>query len=237
MSKTVFDQLMEKLDEVILGRRYIIAEIGKLKETVNDIEDTSVGESLNQITGAVNEMKTFMQEAINSMKNLKNSVNNLSTSVNSLNSTTNTTLNAVNALKEGGIPASAPSSSAEATSVSQPTPTPSTPSGSSAPTPPPSEPSTSTSEPTTPSSSTAPPSGGGTDFDNLLDLAESGSSAVEVGNKIDELRTKLSKENPLDPKLFELSMESGRLKALGDVPLNEKNMETLKEKVNKWKNQ
>ena len=224
---------MEKLDEVILGRRYIIAEIGKLKETVGDIQDTSVGDSLNQITGAVNEMKSFMQEAINSLKNLKNSVNNLSTSVNSLNSTTNTTLNAVNSLKEGGV---APSS------VSEPAETPSTTTtspSSSPPSPPPSQTSTQPSPaPSSSSQSTQTPSaGGGSDFDGLLEAAKSNATAVEIGNKIDQLRTKLSKENPLDPKLFELSMESGRLKALGDVPLNEKNMATLQEKITKWKNQ
>ncbi|MFO8019312.1 MAG: hypothetical protein R6U96_11795 [Promethearchaeia archaeon] len=241
MSKTVFDQLMEKLDEVILGRRYIIAEIGKLKETVSDIQDTSVGDSLSEITGAVNEMKSFMQEAINSMKNLKNSVNNLSTSVNSLNSTTNTTLNAVNALKEGGVstsaksttaPSTAPTPQPQSSTKSQPTPSSSSTSQSSAPSPAPSEPSPSPS-----SSPSGSASGGGTEFDTILDAAEAGSTAVEIGNKIDDLRTKLSKENPLDPKLFELSMESGRLKALGDVEINEKNMETLKSKINKWKNQ
>jgi len=52
---------------------------------------------------------------------------------------------------------------------------------------------------------------------------------------IDQLRTKLSKENPLNPILFELSMESGRLKALGDAPLNESNLNTLTQKIYKWK--
>ena len=35
MSKTVFDVLQEKIDQVVLGRRYIIAEIGKLTRLVN----------------------------------------------------------------------------------------------------------------------------------------------------------------------------------------------------------
>ena len=52
---------------------------------------------------------------------------------------------------------------------------------------------------------------------------------------VDKLRTQLSKENPLNPILFELSMESGRLKALGSNPLNDKNLQTLLDKIKKWK--
>ena len=62
---------MEKLDEVILGRRYIIAEIGKLKEVVSDIQDTSAGDAMNQISSAVNEMKSFMQNSIIPLQILK----------------------------------------------------------------------------------------------------------------------------------------------------------------------
>lgn len=223
MSKTVFDQLMEKLDEVILGRRYIIAEIGKLKEVVSDIQDTSVNDAMTQIAGAVNEMKTHMQNAVNALTDLKNNINNLTTNVNSLNSTTNTTLNAINALKEGGpIPASSSKSSAS------PAPTSSgQPSSSPAPTPKPT--------PSPQTTSPAPSGGGSLDFDAILNAAKGNKNAVEVGNMIDELRTSLSKSNPLDPRLFELSMESGRLKALGDNPLNENNLKTLTDKINKWK--
>lgn len=227
MSKTVFDQLMEKLDEVILGRRYIIAEIGKLKEVVSDIQDTSVNDAMTQIAGAVNEMKTHMQNAVNALTDLKNNINNLSTNVNSLNSTTNTTLNAINALKEGGpMPSSSTASASRSTtaastqtsSISSPSPTPS-------PTP---SPSPQTTSPT--------PSGSpGLDFDSILNAAKGNKHAVEIGNMIDELRTNLSKSNPLDPRLFELSMESGRLKALGDNPLNENNLKTLTDKITKWK--
>lgn len=235
MSKTVFDQLMEKLDEVILGRRYIIAEIGKLKEIVSETQDTSIGDAISQITGAVNEMKNFMQNSINSLTDLKNNITNLSTSVNSLNSTVETTLTSVNALKSGGIPASSssaaptpsPTISSSSSSASKPAPKTTAPA--------PAAPKASASSSPSPAPSSATSGGGGGDFDAIMSAANSKSPAVELGNMIDELRTKLSKENPLNPILFELSMESGRLKALGDAPLNENNLNTLIQKLNKWK--
>ena len=219
MSKTVFDQLMEKLDEVILGRRYIIAEIGKLKEIVGDIQDVSSGDAITQIGSAVNEMKVFMQNSINTLTDLKNNINNLGTSINSLNSTVETTLNAINALKEHGVSsASMPATTARPAAT---TPAP-------------------TMRPTTPSISTPPPmpaatSSGTSEFDAITNAANANTPAVELGNMVDKLRTQLSKENPLNPILFELSMESGRLKALGNNPLNDKNLQTLLDKIKKWK--
>lgn len=225
MSKTVFDQLMEKLDEVILGRRYIIAEIGKLKEIVGDIQDTSSGDAMAQIGGAVNEMKTFMQNSINTLTDLKNNINNLGTSINSLNNTVETTLNAINALKAGGGVVSAAPISSPAPMAASPTSFP-TPTRTSAPAP-----------AATPAAAPAatPAAGGGGNFDGILTAANAPTPAIDLGNMIDGLRTKLSKENPLNPILFELSMESGRLKALGSNPLNDKNKQTLLEKLNKWK--
>jgi hypothetical protein len=219
MSKTVFDQLMEKLDEVILGRRYIIAEIGKLKEIVGDIQDTTTGDAITQIGSAVNEMKTFMQNSINTLTDLKNNINNLGTSINSLNSTVETTLNTVNTLKAGGMTAApmhstAPISAPSSTAPASITPAPSM-------SPPLQQPSTATSR--------------GSEFDAIHSAAKSNTAAAELGNMVDKLRTQLSKENPLNPILFELSMESGRLKALGNNPLNDKNLQTLLEKIQKWK--
>jgi len=216
MSKTVFDQLMEKLDEVILGRRYIIAEVGKLKEVVSDIQDTSQGNAMDQISSAVNEMKGFMQNSINTLTDLKNNINNLSTSINSLNSTVETTLNAVNALSEGGAPVSTstmPASKTPSPSVSTPAPKPAS----------------------SPAPTSSGASAGGGDFGGILNAAKSQKPAVEIGNMIDKLRSQLSKENPLNPILFELSMESGRLKALGDSPLKENQLKTLEDKITKWK--
>ncbi|MHA1150309.1 MAG: hypothetical protein ACTSR8_18945 [Promethearchaeota archaeon] len=205
---------MEKLDEVILGRRYIIAEIGKLKEVVSDIQDTSTGDAMNQISSAVNEMKNFMQNSINSLTDLKNNINNLSTGINSLNSTVNTTLNAINDLKGGGI--SIASTPAPKTTASAPAPKAATP----APTPPASAPAAAS---------------GGADFTSILTAAKSNTPAVQLGDMIDKIRTQLSKENPLNPILFELSMESGRLKALGNSPLQPNHLKTLEEKIAKWK--
>jgi len=216
MSKTVFDQLMEKLDEVILGRRYIIAEIGKLKEIVGDIQDTSSGDAMTQIGGAVNEMKTFMQNSINTLTDLKNNINNLGNSINSLNNTVETTLNAINALKAGGGAVSAAPISSPAPSAVRPMTA--APVATSAPAP-----------------AAAPTGAAGASFDAILNAVNAKSPAVDLGNLIDGIRTKLSKENPLNPILFELSMESGRLKALGANPLNDKNLQTLVEKINKWK--
>jgi hypothetical protein len=219
MSKTVFDQLMEKLDEVILGRRYIIAEIGKLKEIVGDIQDISSGDAITQIGSAVNEMKTFMQNSINTLTDLKNNINNLGTSINSLNSTVETTLNAINALKTGGVAAAPMPTTTSRPAVSAPMHSAAT---------------------SAPSISAPPPApgaaaSGASEFEAITTAAKANTPAVELGNMVDKLRTKLSKENPLNPILFELSMESGRLKALGNNPLNDKNKETLLEKLQKWK--
>ncbi len=229
MSKTVFDQLMEKLDEVILGRRYIIAEIGKLKEVVSDIQDTTINEAMSQITGAVNEMKTFMQNSINVLTDLKNNITNLGTTINSLNSTVETTLNSVNMLKAGGMPSMSSSSPMPAASMRQP------PSSAPRPVPTPSAPAPSAYTAPAPSipASTSTSSGGS--FDAIISAAKANTQSVELGNMIDRLRTNLSKENPLNPILFELSMESGRLKALGGAPLNEKNLQMLMDKLKKWK--
>lgn len=206
---------MEKLDEVILGRRYIIAEIGKLKEVVSDIQDTSTGDAMSQISSAVNEMKNFMQNSINSLTDLKNNINNLSTGINSLNSTVNTTLNAINAIKEGGGPVSAAPAAAR--------PVPSSPSTASSPAP-----------KAAPAPASSVPSGGA-NFLAVLSAAKSNTPAVELGDMIDKIRTQLSKENPLNPILFELSMESGRLKALGNSPLQPNHLKTLEDKIAKWK--
>ena len=76
---------------------------------------------------------------------------------------------------------------------------------------------------------------GGADFSSVLTAAKSNTPAVQLGDMIDKIRTQLSKENPLNPILFELSMESGRLKALGNTPLQPNHLKTLEEKIVKWK--
>ncbi len=50
-------------------------------------------------------------------------------------------------------------------------------------------------------------------FERILNDAKGGKTAKELGGELAALRSQLSKENPLDPVLFELSMEAGRLKS------------------------
>lgn len=57
----------------------------------------------------------------------------------------------------------------------------------------------------------------------------------ELGKMIDEIRLSLSKNNPLNPILFELSMEAGRLKSLGENPLNNQDFQILEQKIFSWK--
>jgi hypothetical protein len=79
------------------------------------------------------------------------------------------------------------------------------------------------------------PGAAGASFDRILQSAQSGTPAKDLGGMIDALRTALSKANPLNPILFELSMEAGRLKSLGGNPLDESNIGSLQQKIDKWK--
>jgi hypothetical protein len=217
--KTVFDALNEKLDQVVLGRRYIIAEIGKLKEVVSGLTDSVSGSSMDAVSGAVQEMKSFMQQAINSLSDLKNSVSRLGNTINSLNTGIETVLQAVSS--GGGIStAPAPAPAPPAAKASKTTPA-----------------AKKTKADKAAEAAPASTAGEADSFDKILTAAESKSTAVEIGEMIDALRTDLSKENPLNPILFELSMEAGRLKALGSNPLNDSNHNTLKSKIEKWKTQ
>lgn len=57
----------------------------------------------------------------------------------------------------------------------------------------------------------------------------------ELGKMIDEIRLTLSNKNPLNPILFELSMEAGRLKSLGENRLNNQDFQILEQKIYSWK--
>ena len=63
--KTVFDHLSEQIDQVVRGRRYIIAEIGKLKVSLMNfkdaIEKSSGGSGIGSL---VNDMKSFMKSKV-----------------------------------------------------------------------------------------------------------------------------------------------------------------------------
>jgi hypothetical protein len=71
-------------------------------------------------------------------------------------------------------------------------------------------------------------------FGSILSIAKSNNPASEIANTLDKIRRRLENENPLNPILFELSVESRRLKALGNVPLDEYNLKVLMEKIKKW---
>src|SRR6056297_1470666 len=120
MSKrTVFDHLTEQLDSVVKGRRYIISKIGKLKESVMDLQD-SVANSSGGGAGMgslVGDLKTFMQQTIGTLGQLKTSFNKLNNVVNSLSSQ-------VQQLKSSGVSAPAAKASSPAPAKSAPAPKP-----------------------------------------------------------------------------------------------------------------
>ena len=265
ISKTVFDALSEKIDQVVLGRRYIIAEIGKLKVAVEDFKGSIEKANFQSIADAVTEMKNFMQMAVSSLGQLKSTLTQLSNTVANLSTTVDDTLNAVNQLKSRGpigagvpvipTPSKAPTVPLPSTSSSPPitsfgAPPPPQPSGGSSSlvkpselfgTPPPPAPVSTLSQatavdrsaPVAPSSPT--PAMPVNRFDKILNDAKAGTAAKELGTALDALRSQLSKENPLNPILFELSMEAGRLKSLGTKTLTGADLSGFEIKINSWK--
>lgn len=74
--------------------------------------------------------------------------------------------------------------------------------------------------------------------DNIFDEVYSAAKKKkgnELGKMIDEIRLTLSHKNPLNPILFELSMEAGRLKSLGENQLNDQDFQILEQKIYSWK--
>ena len=223
MSKTVFDHLTEQLDQVVKGRRYIISEIGKLKESVEQLRDI-----VNQSSGGgsdmgmlVNDLKTFMQRTIGTLGELKNTVTQLGGLVKSLSGQ-------VQQLQSSGVRAGAPAPAASQMSAA--------PSYSPSPAPAMAAPSPAMGAmPPAPAAAGGAPGAAGASFDRILQSAQGGTPAKDLGGMIDALRTALSKANPLNPILFELSMEAGRLKSLGANALDESNISSLQQKIDKWK--
>jgi hypothetical protein len=248
ISKTVFDALSEKIDQVVLGRRYIIAEIGKLKVSVEDFKGAIEKANFQSIADAVTEMKNFMQMAVSSLGQLKSTLTQLGNTVANLSTTVDDTLGAVNQLRSRG--SGAPIVPTPSRSVSAPVPSTfgAGPSAFSA-APPPPQPSSAASgyprpsdlkafsAPPPPAPSFAPPAPAGSlnRFDNILNDAKAGTTAKDLGGDLDTLRSQLSKENPLNPVLFELSMEAGRLKSLGGKSLTGADLSGFEIKVNSWK--
>lgn len=229
MSKTVFDHLTESIDQVVKGRRYIIAEIGKVKTDIDEVRDLIVKSSGgNDMAAMVNDLKGFTQKTLQTLTELKSTVGQLSGVVKNLQSQ-------VTNLQMRG--AGSPQPAAQPMYQQQPAAQPMYQQ------PPAAQPMYQQPQATpqaTPQA--APPAGGGISgaaasaaFDKVLQAARSGTPAKDIGGMLDSIRTALAKANPLNPTLFELSMEAGRLKSLGGAPLDPANQGGLDQKIQKWK--
>lgn len=221
MSEILLNQLIEKLDEVLLGRRDIISEIEKLKDAIERIQSEKKDNSAIQITNTVNEIKVFMSKSTNILSELNNNMKDLQYLINSLNNVFTTISNTINiqkSIKTSEI-STKPQKTVSSRSYEEDLYPPIKSLGDLQ--------STSTSEKLieTPRDS---------DFNLILSIAKSNNPAVEIATMLEKIRTKLENENPLNPILFELSMESRRLRSLGNVPLNEYNLQILLDKIQKW---
>jgi len=211
LSEILLNQLIEKLDEVLLGRRDIISEIEKLKDAIEKIQYEQKDNSAVQITNSVNEIKVFMSKSTNVLSELNTNMRNLQNLINSLNTVFDIVLNTKK------IPESFTTSeiSTQPQKIVAPIRSPSE--------------SISTSAPEKPIDIV-----GDSDFNLIISIAQSNNPAVEIALMLEKIRTKLENENPLNPILFELSMESRRLRSLGNMPLDANNLQILTNKLQKW---
>ena len=221
MSEILLNQLIEKLDEVLLGRRDIISEIEKLKDTIEKIQNEQKDNTVMQITNSVNEIKVFMSKSTNVLSELNNNMRNLQNLVSSLNNVFDTILNTMNIPESfttseiSTKPQKIVTSTRYENNIFAPIRSP----GESI-------------------STSAPEKSidilGDSDFNLIISIAKSNNPAVEIAIMLEKIRTKLENENPLNPILFELSMESRRLRSLGNMPLDANNLQILTNKLQKW---
>ncbi len=219
MSEILLNQLIEKLDEVLLGRRDIISEIEKLKDAIEKIQSEKKDNTGIQITNTVNEIKVFMSKSTNVLCELNNNMRNLQNLINSLNNVFNIILNTKQIPESFTTSSTKPQKKVTSTRYEN---------NLSAPIRSPSE-----------SITTSAPEKsidimGDSDFNLIISIAKSNNPAVEIAIMLEKIRAKLENENPLNPILFELSMESRRLKSLGNTPLDAYNLQILIEKLQKW---
>ncbi len=219
MSEILLNQLIEKLDEVLLGRRDIISEIEKLKDAIEKIQSEKKDNTGIQITNTVNEIKVFMSKSTNVLSELNNNMRNLQNLINSLNNVFNIILNTKQIPESFTTSSTKPQKKITSTRYEN---------NLSAPIRSPSE-----------SIITSAPEKsidimGDSDFNLIISIAKSNNPAVEIAIMLEKIRAKLENENPLNPILFELSMESRRLKSLGNTPLDAYNLQILIEKLQKW---
>ncbi|MFX0041406.1 MAG: hypothetical protein ACFE8L_00710 [Candidatus Hodarchaeota archaeon] len=223
MSEILLNQLIEKLDEVLLGRRDIVSEIEKLKDAIEKIQKKKKDNIGSQIMNTVNEIKVFMSKSTNVLYELNNNMKNLQYLINSLNNVFDTIINSktiqesftnskFSLIPQKPEPLPRYESNLPTQIISQ----------SESITPPP-------HVPEKPIENV-----GDSDFNLILSVAKSNNPAVEIATMLEKIRTKLENENPLNPILFELSMESRRLKSLGNIPLDPHNLQILIEKLHKW---
>lgn len=218
MSEILLNQLIEKLDEVLLGRRDIISEIEKLKDAIERIQSEKKDNS--EITNTVNEIKVFMSKSTNVLSELNNNMKDLQYLINSLNNVFTTISNTINIQESFKTNESTkPQKAISSTRYEEDLSTPLKPWG---------------ELPSISSPEKIIETARDSDFNLILSIAKSNNPAVEIATMLEKIRTKLENENPLNPILFELSMESRRLRSLGNVPLNEYNLQILLEKIHKW---
>jgi hypothetical protein len=245
MSKTVFDHLTEQIDSVVKGRRYIIAEIGKLKSSIDDLKDSvekSQGGGSN-VGATINDLKGFMQKMIAALGEMKNSIGQVGGLVKSLTGSVQTLQQSGGARpmpqqQQYQQPSPQQQYQQPAPQYQQPAPQ----QQYQQPAPQYQQPAPQYQQPAPqqqyqqPAPAAAPAAGAaGQAFDRVLQAAESQTPAKDLGGMLDALRTSLSKSNPLNPILFELSMEAGRLKSLGGNPLDPAGIDAIRTKIDKWK--
>ena len=76
--KTIFEQIKEKVDELIVGRRYIISEVGKLKVTMDKVMKTLPrAEDMEKFLGALENSSSGMQQMQDVFGRLDSSLDNI----------------------------------------------------------------------------------------------------------------------------------------------------------------
>jgi len=77
--------LTQKLDKLILGPRFIIAEINKIRVNMEEFRDIIQKTNFQSIVDAVGEMKTFIQEVVGLIGELTNGINELRNNIAKIN--------------------------------------------------------------------------------------------------------------------------------------------------------
>ncbi|MHA1269412.1 MAG: hypothetical protein ACTSPY_06445 [Candidatus Helarchaeota archaeon] len=86
--KTIFETIKEKIDELILGRRYLISEMGKLKISVDKMSQVNLGDIKGLFEDFRNNVSnlTQMGSQLNQIADLTNSLSLMSSSIKEMQS-------------------------------------------------------------------------------------------------------------------------------------------------------